>query len=85
MIHSQTPALSTDEKVILDIITKNHGWILTDGRQQRAGMALQRVYGAFLRCRSGTFDNPSGGLLAKIKNLEMDYHPDTRKYSFRIP
>ena len=80
MIDNITPAHKRDEKAMLCVLTKE--FQSTDDLQTLANIPIQRVYRALRG--SGSFDRPDGGLMGSVKNLKMEYNPDTRKHSFKI-
>jgi len=96
MLDNSTPALLRNEAAVwtylkepVNIAPKGEPknmqitWHSTDAIQRDCKMAPATVYRALRG--NGTFDRPDGGLMAKIRNLEHTYDPDTRKWSFKCP
>lgn len=81
MINATTSAYTRKELAVKNVLGDSS--LSAEEIQKATGMTTLNVYRA-LRGRSGTFTNPSGGLLAKDKNIGMSYNPDTRNYDFKI-
>jgi hypothetical protein len=81
MIDNRTPAHKRDEDAIISILTAQ--WKNVDDIMKVTKLPYARVIRA-IRGIKGTFDNPDGGLLESVKNLKMDYNPETRRYSFSL-
>jgi hypothetical protein len=81
MIDATTPARTRKEQAILDVLT--HQWQDTDQIQALTKMTGLQVYRA-LRGRTGTFDNPSGGLMGSVPNLMSMRDKESTKWLFRL-
>jgi hypothetical protein len=81
MIDATTSAYTRKELAVKGIMRDT--WLSVEEIQKITGLTTLNVYRA-LRGKTGTFNNPSGGLLAKDKNIGMTYNPDTHSYDFKI-
>lgn len=76
--------LTPNEKAVLQAIEENeHKWTDVSIIQEKTKLPTASVYVA-LRGKSGSFTNPTGGLMTKEGNLQHMYEPSTRQYSFII-